>query len=84
MAWPNARYLFAQFSSAFPRQTASKEVLSSLLHFPFTKGVAGHVAETGTAVRVSDANSDPRFSNDVDRATGFTYVNLLLLRVEAG
>merc|ERR1711936_988068 len=42
------------------------------LRFPVGKGIAGHVAETGEALNVSDVYNDPRFNADVDEETGYT------------
>ena len=36
------------------------------LRFPVGKGIAGHVAETGEPLNVSDVYNDPRFNADVD------------------
>ena len=36
------------------------------LRFPVGKGIAGHVAQTGEALNVSDVYNDPRFNADVD------------------
>ena len=34
------------------------------------KGIAGHVAETGVAVNVTDVYNDPRFNAEVDEEVG--------------
>ena len=36
------------------------------LRFAVGKGIAGHVAETGQPLNVSDVYNDPRFNPDVD------------------
>jgi putative methionine-R-sulfoxide reductase with GAF domain len=41
------------------------------------RGIAGWVAETGTAVRVSDADKDDRFSPDVDARSGYETHSIL-------
>ena len=38
--------------------------------FPVGKGIAGHVAETGVAVNVTDVYNDPRFNAEVDEEVG--------------
>ena len=47
------------------------------LRVPIERGVVGHVAQTGRAVRLSDPSADPRFWPDVDRRTGFSTASLL-------
>jgi putative methionine-R-sulfoxide reductase with GAF domain len=41
------------------------------VRIPIGKGIAGHVATTGKALRVDDAYQHPSFNPEVDRATGF-------------
>jgi len=41
------------------------------VRMPIDKGIAGHVATTGEALRVDDAYQHPSFNPEVDRATGF-------------
>jgi HD-GYP domain-containing protein (c-di-GMP phosphodiesterase class II) len=41
------------------------------------RGIAGWVAETGTAVRVADAAKDDRFNPDVDARTGYETHSIL-------
>ena len=38
------------------------------------KGIAGHVAETGVAVNVTDVYNDPRFNAEVDEEVGSGHV----------
>ena len=46
---------------------ANEEILAKGdLRFPVGKGIAGHVAETGQPLNVSDVYNDPRFNPDVD------------------
>lgn len=44
---------------------------------PRGKGVAGVVAETGRAINIDNAYSDPRFTVDIDRVTGYKTRNIL-------
>jgi putative methionine-R-sulfoxide reductase with GAF domain len=46
---------------------------------PMGKGVAGWVAQHREAVRVHDAQEDPRFLGRIDQATGFQTRSLLVL-----
>lgn len=41
------------------------------------RGIAGHVADGGRAVRLEDAYADPRFDRSVDATTGFRTRSLL-------
>ncbi len=54
------------------------------LHLARGMGVAGWVAESGEAVNLVDAASDPRHFAGVDRATGFTTRTLLSVPVRDG
>ena len=46
---------------------------------PIGTGIAGRVARSGQAERVSDAYADPDFNQEVDRATGFTTRSVLAI-----
>lgn len=48
-----------------------------ILRIPFGQGIAGFVAKTGSAVNVRDAYRDTRFTQDLDRITGYQTKNLL-------
>lgn len=41
------------------------------LGIPADQGIAGHVADTGQLLNISDAYSHPLFYKDVDKTTGF-------------
>jgi len=53
---------------------------------PKSSGIAGWVAENGTAVRIDDVRSDRRFNPEVDKLTGYETRSLLCvpLKVKAG
>ena len=44
---------------------------------PWGTGIVGHVAASGTAVHISDCYQDQRFSDVVDRKTGYRTKNML-------
>lgn len=44
---------------------------------PWGTGIVGHVAATGTEVHISDCYNDQRFSDLVDRKTGYKTKNML-------
>ena len=43
----------------------------SVIRFPTTEGLAGHVARTGEILNIADAYEDSRFNPSFDRETGF-------------
>ena len=44
---------------------------------PWTSGIAGHVARTGTAMNVADAYQDPLFNQEIDQKTGYRTKSVL-------
>lgn len=46
------------------------------------RGIAGQVAQSGKAVRISDAYSDPRFDPSYDQQTGFRTKSILAAPIE--
>lgn len=48
------------------------------LRQPLSRGIAGHVARTGSIVRVDDAAADERFDASVDRQTGYTTRSMIV------
>jgi Nif-specific regulatory protein len=64
---------FPYVAQADPKTT---ERLSSL-RFPADLGIAGTVLKSGEAIRVTDAQHDPRLYHGVDLATGITTHDLL-------
>ncbi len=51
------------------------------LRFPADRGIAGTVLREGTAIRIEDAQLDPRFNPEVDRRTGYRTRSLLTVPV---
>jgi len=49
------------------------------IRVPFGSGIVGHVAASGGTVNITDAYSDPRFSKELDRLTGYLTKNILAL-----
>ncbi|EDO31088.1 predicted protein, partial [Nematostella vectensis] len=49
---------------------------------PFGKGIAGCAAESGEAINIKDAYSDPRFNRDVDKKTGYTTHSILCMPIK--
>ena len=52
------------------------------IRFPVGSGIAGAVAQSGQAIRIDDAYSDPRFNRAVDQQTGFITRSILCLPVK--
>lgn len=44
---------------------------------PLGTGIVGHVAASGMSVNIPNAYSDPRFSKELDRLTGYSTKNIL-------
>eukprot|EP00163_Fabomonas_tropica_P002903 TRINITY_DN1235_c0_g1_i4.p1 TRINITY_DN1235_c0_g1~~TRINITY_DN1235_c0_g1_i4.p1 ORF type:complete len:1307 (+),score=396.90 TRINITY_DN1235_c0_g1_i4:645-4565(+) len=70
-----------------------KELYSTLAHagggstdtvrFPMTAGIAGHVATTGETLIVDDAYNEPRFNQEIDKATGYRTKTILCMPIRA-
>ncbi len=52
------------------------------IEIPLSKGIAGHVAETGEHLVINDAYNDDRFDQQIDIATGYHTRNILALPIE--
>ncbi len=49
------------------------------IHLALGQGLAGHVAQTKESIKIDDAYSEERFNPEVDRKTGFTTRNMLVV-----
>jgi Nif-specific regulatory protein len=65
-------------------QLWSKVALGSaeILRFDAREGIAGHAVQTGQAINVADAYSDPRFFTAIDRKTGYQTRSVLAVPVQ--
>ena len=52
------------------------------LRIPATKGLAGHVVQTGETINIKDAYNDNRFNPDVDKKTGYRTKNMLCMPIK--
>ena len=52
------------------------------IRIPLGSGIAGAVAQTGQAIRIDDAYSDPRFNRSVDKKTGYRTRSIISLPVK--
>ena len=50
-----------------------------ILRIPIGKGIAGFAAKTGSAVNIRDAYRDTRFTQDLDRITGYQTKSVLAM-----
>jgi len=55
--------------------------LDKSIRIPMNRGFVGHTATTGTIVNISDAYSDPRFDQSVDKTTGYHTKNILTVPI---
>jgi len=49
------------------------------IRLPIGKGVAGHVAQTGKTINITDAYNDPHFNPEIDLKTGYRTNNILCM-----
>ena len=52
------------------------------IRIPLGSGIAGAAAQSGDAIRIDDAYSDPRFNREVDKQTGFRTQSILILPIK--
>src|SRR5204863_2717456 len=52
-----------------------------VIDIPIGKGIAGHVAATGSTQNIPDPYNHPRFDPDVDRATGYRTRSVLCMPI---
>lgn len=54
---------------------------SSEIRVPASKGLVGYVVQTGEALNIVDAYSDPRFNQEVDKKTGYHTKTILCMPI---
>lgn len=59
-------------------------VPGGILRLPEKTGIVGEVLQTGKVVRVDDAYAEPRFSQKVDKASGYKTRNLMCVPLVGG
>ena len=59
----------------------NKELIKEIRLKP-GEGIAGHVAETGKPIYLSNAQNDPRFNPKVDNRTGFTTQSIICIPLQ--
>jgi adenylate cyclase len=77
-------FLDAERASVFLHDEETDELytkaavgLTREIRFPASQGIAGAVFRSGESVHIPDAYGDPRFSQEVDRQTGFRTRDIL-------
>jgi HD-GYP domain-containing protein (c-di-GMP phosphodiesterase class II) len=50
---------------------------SGEIRIPLGKGIAGQCAETGKVINIEDPYADPRFNQEIDKATGYRTTSIL-------
>lgn len=68
----------------FKVATGEKSGVLKKIVLPITHGIAGWCARERKPVRVADVGKDPRFTGEVDRASGFQTKSLLAVPMEMG
>jgi Nif-specific regulatory protein len=71
---PERNELYFPYVAGAPPEVAAR---LAKLRFPADRGIVGTVLQSGRALRVDDARSDPRFYPNVDHETGLTTRALL-------
>lgn len=54
------------------------------LHLPLGKGIAGHVAQSGETVNITDAYQNPHFAAEFDQQSGFHTRSMLCMPMRDG
>lgn len=55
---------------------------SQEIRFPASKGLAGHVVNTGETINIKDAYSDGRFNKEIDMQTGYKTKTILCMPIK--
>jgi GAF domain-containing protein len=63
------------------RPTGLASELKKVIRVPIGLGIAGTVADTGQTINIPDAYKDKRFSQDVDKRTGYHTKSILCMSV---
>lgn len=71
------RHFVSNLFDVSPDSTIEQMAEAEQISVPWGTGIVGYVAESGTAVHISDCYHDSRFSDVVDRKTGYKTMNML-------
>ncbi|XP_054471761.1 dual 3',5'-cyclic-AMP and -GMP phosphodiesterase 11A [Anoplopoma fimbria] len=77
----NKKTLVSKFFDVHAGTTVLPSINSDEVQVPWGKGIIGYVAEHGETVNISDAYQDRRFSDEIDKLTGYKTRSLLCMPI---
>ncbi|KAL6100848.1 pde11a [Pungitius sinensis] len=77
----NKKTLVSKFFDVHAGTTVLPSINSDEVQVPWGKGIIGYVAEHGETVNISDAYQDRRFSDEIDKLTGYKTKSLLCMPI---
>uniref|UniRef100_A0A3B4ZRZ0 Phosphodiesterase n=1 Tax=Stegastes partitus TaxID=144197 RepID=A0A3B4ZRZ0_9TELE len=77
----NKKTLVSKFFDVHAGTTVLPSMNSDEVQVPWGKGIIGYVAEHGETVNIPDAYQDRRFSDEIDKLTGYKTKSLLCMPI---
>ncbi|KAK5920847.1 hypothetical protein CgunFtcFv8_024607 [Champsocephalus gunnari] len=77
----NKKTLVSKFFDVHAGTKVLPSINSDEVQVPWGKGIIGYVAEHGETVNISDAYQDRRFSDEIDKLTGYKTRSLLCMPI---
>uniref|UniRef100_A0A8C6TIG7 Phosphodiesterase n=1 Tax=Neogobius melanostomus TaxID=47308 RepID=A0A8C6TIG7_9GOBI len=77
----NKKTLVSKFFDVHVGTTVLPSMNSDEVQVPWGKGIIGYVAEHGETVNIPDAYQDRRFSDEIDKLTGYKTKSLLCMPI---
>ncbi|KAM7407410.1 hypothetical protein PAMA_003233 [Pampus argenteus] len=77
----NKQTLVSKFFDVHAGTTVLPSMNSDEVQVPWGKGIIGYVAEHGETVNIPDAYQDRRFSDEIDKLTGYKTKSLLCMPI---
>uniref|UniRef100_A0A8C9Y9K1 Phosphodiesterase n=1 Tax=Sander lucioperca TaxID=283035 RepID=A0A8C9Y9K1_SANLU len=77
----NKKTLVSKLFDVHAGTTVLPSMKSDEVQVPWGKGIIGYVAEHGETVNISDAYQDRRFSDEIDKLTGYKTKSLLCMPI---
>ncbi|XP_033984778.1 dual 3',5'-cyclic-AMP and -GMP phosphodiesterase 11A [Trematomus bernacchii] len=77
----NKKTLVSKFFDVHAGTKVLPSIHSDEVQVPWGKGIIGYVAEHGETVNISDAYQDRRFSDEIDKLTGYKTRSLLCMPI---
>ncbi|XP_029705203.1 dual 3',5'-cyclic-AMP and -GMP phosphodiesterase 11A isoform X1 [Takifugu rubripes] len=78
----NKKTLVSKFFDVHAGTTVLPSMNSGEVQVPWGKGIIGYVAEHGETVNIPDAYQDRRFSDEIDKLTGYKTKSLLCMPIQ--